>query len=256
MKNILLIYAYYESNEAKINLEFFNKFGMYRTENVFYKLMISSQTCSVNLSDRWSSIQNRENLGFDFGAWYDGLQSVNINNFTHFIFINDTMRGPFKKKRWIKTLIELLDDKIKLSGISISCYIGPFVDPIPSPHIQSMILCTDRQGLDIIYPKVINEQRLDKIQTILQKEIITSKTLLDNGYNIACILSGYNYDFRKLENRLINSNNGHNGDPWYNHSFFGNTIHPYESIFFKTNRGVNPEILESLTIKQNKEKWY
>lgn len=256
MKKILLLYSYYESTLTKINLEFFNNFGMYRTDDVSYNLIINGQTCSANLSDRWDSITKRENLGFDFSAWYEKLNTINLLKYNYFIFINDTVRGPFNEKRWIKKFLNLLNDQTKLSGISINCYIGPFVFPIPSPHVQSMLLCTDKKGLEIIYPSIINEYRLDKLQTIFQKEITLSKTILASGYNISCMLPGFNVDFRKLENCYINSNNGFSGDPWYPNAFFGNTIIPSDGIFFKTNRGLNEGLLQKMTDSQYKNKWY
>ena len=38
-----------------------------------------------------------------------------------------------------------------------------------------------------------------------------------------------------------------------NHAYFGRSLEPFETIFFKTNRGVTEDILEQATIKMNKK---
>jgi hypothetical protein len=70
---------------------------------------------------------------------------------------------------------------------------------------------------------------------IYLKEVGLSQIALNNGWNINCILSKYkNLDYLNL-NTDINSTST-DGDPYYPNKYFGNTINPYEVIFFKNNR--------------------
>lgn len=255
----LVLYAYHESEESKINLEFFCKHGMY--EDAHYILIINGNECSVPINSKWNLTLKRENIGLDFGAWYCGLQAIDINNYNYFIFLNDTIRGPFynasnvgRNKYWIQTFINLLkQDKVKLAGLTINCYKGKeglrygysFI-----PHVQTMLWCVDREGLDMIYPSLINEKVYDKIETVSIKEIGISQKMIQHGYNISCILEPYQVDYTKENNQNINYNL-HDGDPWFNDGYFGSNIDPYESIFFKTNREVAPQLLELLTQHQN-----
>lgn len=256
---ILVIYAYHESPGAKANLDFFNKYGLYRTEDVTYQLFINGPTCSVKLCNRWSKVKYRNNIGLDFGAWHQALNEVNINEYTHFIFMNDTIRGPFKEKRWIKKFLDLIDESTKLVGLSICCYKGYMGHTLfhdYMPHVQSMLLCTDKIGLNIIYPKIINNSNLDRAATIALKEIGASKEILNANYNIRAILKKFQADYREKHNRQINANNGHGGDPWYENSYFGETINFKDMIFVKSNRNISIDILKEMTKKQYKKYWY
>ena len=37
----------------------------------------------------------RENIGYDFSSWKIALESIDINNYDRFIFMNDTVCGPY-----------------------------------------------------------------------------------------------------------------------------------------------------------------
>lgn len=229
-KNVLF-YAYYESDHAKTNLEFFNQYGMFCSQTK-YILVVNSPECSVELSPLWTVIY-RSNIGFDFGAWYDGLQSVDINQFQYFIFLNDTMRGPIGVKNWIPAFTELLNAKVKLSGVSINTLSHPWFTHNYKrktlPHVQSMLMCTDRTGLDLIYPKIINDvMDTDKWTVVLTKEIATSLEILKHGFNISCILPTHQVNYQ--DSAILMADNLRNSDVW---SSPETVIHPAESVFYK-----------------------
>ena len=256
---VLVLYAYHESPGASTNLEFFDRFGLYRTNDITYCLIINGKTCSINLSNRWSKTVFRENEGYDFAAWNYGLENFDLSEYTHFIFLNDTVRGPFGDRHWIRTFLDLITDDVKLAGITINCHHGlysKYFDRETVPHVQSMFFCTDRVGLDLIRPKIINGEILDKVQTVIQKELGLSLTILDAGYNITCILPRYQVDFRNPDNQWLNSQNGTHGDVQFEGAYFGRTLHPIETIFFKTNRRINESSLTQLTEAQRKTSFY
>ena len=256
---ILVLYAYHESEGARKNLDFFNRYGLYRTSDVTYFLMVNGSRCSVRLSQRWSGVEFRENTGLDFGAWYHSLQRFDLNQYDYFIFINDTVKGPFKNKDWIRSFISLINDQNKLAGITINCVPGGFAAPYgrrTAPHVQSMLLCTDKIGLSILYPQVISPQMMDKSDTILYKEIGASMAILRAGYNITCILAPYQVDYRIESNCYVNVNNGYGGHPWGDRGYFGRSLYPLETIFFKTNTGTNPLSLRQAIEAQERHPWY
>ena len=235
-KRTLVLYAYYESDNGKANLGFFNEYGLLQKDSVDYHLIING-TCSVPLSESWDRVLFRENKGYDFGAWYDGLQQTDLTEYTHFIFMNDTLRGPFFIKEWIYRFTDLITDVNKLSGITINCCTyEPYTNyhkRCPVPHVQSMLMCTDQVGLSIIYPKIISDELFDREETVLKKEIGASLEILKAGYNITCILPPYQVDYRIPSNCFINVyNGGCYGNPTFN--YFGRFLTAEEAIFLKT----------------------
>lgn len=255
MSKYLCIYAYYEKESSKKNLEFFQRHGMKIRDRVTYMLIINGEKCTLDTS-MWDNVIKRENKGYDFGAWYDGLQNSKIDNFDYFIFLNDSIRGPFGNENWIQTFTGLLNERNKLAGITINCHIDgynvAYQMPV-TPHVQSMLLCTDRIGLNIIYPKIINDNHnLSLLETVILKEIGASLAILMAGYNITCILKPYQVDYQVLSNCFVNSYNGAKGDPWWNNAYFGRSLEPFEVIFFKSNRGVTEDVLEQATINMNR----
>ncbi len=58
-------------------------------------------------------ILKRKNLGGDFAAWAYGLNKINIKLYDIFIFINDTVCGPFIP-RYIPKLFKLSNDFFSL----------------------------------------------------------------------------------------------------------------------------------------------
>ena len=230
----LVIYTYHESTAAAQNLDFFSRFGMYNS-HCYYLLVVNGPELSIPVSPRWQQVLHRENAGLDFGGWYTGLGAVaaRLPEFEHFVFLNDTVRGPFGDRHWITTLTSLLTPEVKLAGITINgCRICVnaewdqaalcrFHDQESVAHVQSMLLVTDRVGLAVIYPGVIDGRNLDKIGTVVEKEIGASVAIRKAGYRIGCLIPGLAA--------------GHYGDPWAAGSGF-RPLHPLEVIFYKSNR--------------------
>ena len=69
------LYAYYEKNDDyKKNFKFFLENGI--LEYVDYYFIINGK-CSVNIPEKDNiKILNRENIGYDFGAWSFGLTKL------------------------------------------------------------------------------------------------------------------------------------------------------------------------------------
>ena len=113
----------------------------------------------------------------------------------------------------------------------------------PFSHVQSMFFCIDKEYFDYLKQiNFFNEEELNNARhidyVIANKEIGLSQIALKKGWNINCILSKY----KNMDYRTVNSDfnpSSHNGDPYFNNSYFGNDIDKYEVIFLKNNRSLD-----------------
>lgn len=225
----LVIYTFHEKNN---NVDFFVKNALYADPNVSWMFVINHPTLTVELPSSMTNnihIINRENIGHDFGAWGIGLSSIDTDQYDKYILINSSVRGPFypkwsQERKWILSLTRLLTGDIHLAGTSIGYWNG-------QPHVQSMVLCFDKIGLEIAFEQDIftsNPIHMERIDVCMNKEVGFSKAIIEAGYNIGCLLSAFDgWDFRKEKdtfNQLIT---------YFDQQYFGMTIHPYEVLFAK-----------------------
>ena len=203
--------------------------------DVYFIFLINSSKCSVSIPNNSNiKIIKRNNTGLDFGAWSDGLKQINIKEYNYFIFTNDTVVGPFLpryiKTDWYKLFCNLLDSKTKLSGLTINY--KPFNEMKYSKHVQSMMFCTDKVGLDILISKKIlldtRYNSFNKFDYIINYEIGMSKIILESGYQITALALSEN-----KKHQII--------DVWFFlNKYFNININPLETIFYKNNRIKTP----------------
>lgn len=235
----LVTFVYFETEKSKINLDFFIKNAIFKNKDVLYNIIIKNKKYSVEIPKLSNiNIIETDNDGYDFGGYSDSLQNINISEFDYFIFLNDTVRGPFTpnyidKSIWYKYYTSLLNNKIKLVGSTINHEIHK--------HVQSMSFATDKIGLDILIKnnifnkqKAINSIKISKSHLIHNFEVMMSKIIIDNGYDI----NSY---------QLSNNKKLVTGDIAYENGYFGTTINPIEIMFMKTNRFNNIKILDNYT---------
>ena len=144
---------------------------------------------------------------------------------------------------------------VKLVGTTINVFCDAYSETsVPRPHVQSMVLATDAVGLrvafdnDIFSPTTL--ARLDKWPLILHCEVGWSTALLRAGYNIACLQPEYaDVDFRAvtadraLATRWL-ANKRYWGDAQFKDGAFQRSLHPYDVVFLKTNRDIDPRTIE------------
>ena len=235
------IYAYYEKNaEYKENFLYFLENGILDHID-YYFVMNGDYSVSV------------PNIGYDFGAWSHALAKINISRYDYVFFMNTSVRGPFMKdgsRDWTKPFLDLFRDDVKLVGTTInildlaSIGVGirehvPCVNALVCPHVQSMFFVLDREALAFLSSKNFFDEdeiiKLDFHQVIGKKEVGMSWHILQNKWNIASILPEYqNIDYRLVKKDI--NGTSRSGDGYYENAYFGRTLHPYEVIFFKTNR--------------------
>ena len=242
-KRFLILYAYYETENSKKNLDFFIKNGVTNENDVKFIFLINNHKLSILIPDfKNVTVLKRENYGYDFGAYSNGLDIVNLNDFDYFIFLNDTVRGPFlprylPKKYWYRLFTNMLSDKTKLCGATKNYEIN-------GTHIQSPSFATDKIGLDILIKNKIfdlenyNDKDSDHNQLINNNkkkfihkyEIGMSKIILDNGFKIKSLEQSENISDRsKLEKLILTDIN-------WNNNYYGQDLNPIEVMFYKSNR--------------------
>ena len=250
----LVLYCYCELGRfpelRKTNLDFFLKKGIIDSENIDYYLIINGHKVSVDIPEKNNLIVKfRNNESFDFGAYSDIILNEDISKYNKFIFLNDSVRGPYlldwfpKNINWTDLFLNKINDEVKLVGTTINYFKG-------NPHINSQLFCTDKVGLNILISKGIISNKVLKKKPVYSRELKLSKIILDSGYNISCMLEVYkNIDFRKVrgeeykDNSKLNANFKGSRDPQYTRRFFGMNLNPFETIFFKTNRSIDDKTM-------------
>lgn len=198
----------------------------------------------------------RPNVGHDFSGWSEILFQTNPDGveisqiYDYYIFINSTCMGPFiplyVKNNWVNVFTSLITDKIKLVGPTINLWHG-------SPHVQSYMMCTDRIGLQIgLDCGIFNSEgfgQLTKTKLIDQCEIGFSSSILKYGYTIKSLLKSVsNVDMEyywRTKQLLDTSIHVPTYDTIYNNGYGKISFHPYEVIFFKSNRNISVEVLDT-----------
>jgi len=146
----------------------------------------------------------------------------------------------------------MFNNEIKLIGPTLNFYRG-------NPHINSECFMVDKLGLELLVKN--NIFSLDYYKTkndvVNNCEVKMSQIILDNKYNIKCLLKAYdNIDFRiirgeKYKNdEKLNANFNYDGDPLFKNSYFNMNVNPYEIIFFKSNRKIDNYMINKIT------EWY
>jgi hypothetical protein len=258
---ILVLYCYYEKNINYINnLQLFLKLGLY--DECDYLFIINGKI-SIEIPEKNNiKVLYRKNEDYDFGAYNDGLETININKYNYYFFINTSVRGPFipsyVKMKWYEPFINLFIGDVKLVGTSINIldkdtnesqafynktnFIKPYT------HVQTQMFAVTQECLQFLISSKIfsNNDYNNWSEFIAIKEILMSQLVLKNNWNISCIIPEYqNIDYRKLNNDVNFSSN--HGDPNYSNCCFGRTVHPYESIFIKINRNLCVNEINSIS---------
>ena len=235
-KKTLITFVHFDGGNKipNENLNFFQKVGVIENENYHFNFVVNSETEIENIIPRKnvSAIQGH-NKGYDFGAYKQSLDSVNINDFNYFIFINDTCRGPFipdyipSEITWVEMFLNKIDDKVKM--------VGPTWFPLDRhTHIQSYCFGVDKVALNLLLKNnKFNSENKEKTQVIFEHEVGCSRLLIETGYEIKPF-------------QMSKYCNDQNCDINYPNNYFGTTINPFEIMFIKTNR-IYDQIVENYT---------
>jgi len=240
-QKICVIYNYYEKDDKyKENFQFFLDNGI--LNEIDYYIVINGKY-SIKIPNKSNiKIYNRENKGYDFGAYSYVIPK--LKKYDYYFFMNTSVKGPYIKDniKWYNPFIELFNDNVHLVGTSINiCSLDICTNsekPVQS-HVQSMFFVLDNKFLnELKNENFFNENEINNMNftdLIRKKEVGMSKIAIEKGYNINCILSKYkNLDYLTIDTDI--NETSEMGDPYFKDKYFGKSIDPYEVIFFKTNR--------------------
>jgi hypothetical protein len=251
---VAVVYHYCETGDiAKENLEFFLRCGY--DKKIDYLIIIAGGT-TVNLpvvdNIRYIFVRNSQ---FDFGGIAYALNSriLQVERYKYFIFVNSSVRGPFLPRyhrgTWAETFVRMIAGDVKLAGstINILSSSSPFSYAFkraygfsePFSHVQSMTFVMDQPTLRFLVQLGFFEREIGstKDDAIIHYEILLSQLILKNGWNISCLLPEYQrIDYRRSHNDI--NPTSVQGDPCFGSAYFGRSLHPFETIFVKSNRNI------------------
>lgn len=253
----LIAYVYSESKFGRENIEYFIQIGLYRAADFVF--IFNGETDVASLLPDWENIRvvHRNNTCYDMGAVGEVLRTDNLwKNYTKFISINSSLRGPFvpywANSCWTDLYLNKLTDTVKFVGLTANCY--------PRGHVQSMIFATDDIGMAVLldpnhattgvadnYGAADDPVGLsgcyDNHRAAVHSEIGLATLIQNADYAVDVMMAAFHQE-TSLE---AYCNATGMGDVLHNDAYYGFNIHPYETIFFKTNRKIDPVAIEKLT---------
>ncbi|KAH8895030.1 hypothetical protein GQ53DRAFT_642683, partial [Thozetella sp. PMI_491] len=268
----LILYAYAESEVARKNLEYFLAMGLHGAADfIFIFNGENNNATSLIPAEPNVRIVQRDNTCFDLGAYGEVLRSGDLwKQYRRFITLNASIRGPFlpywaqgRNGCWSDLYLNRVNERVKLVGMSMNCS--------PRFHVQSMIWATDSVGMELLlYPHSNTPSPADQFgdagapvgfhscydgwNPAVHAEVGTAEMIIQAGYEVDVMMEVYH------KSKHFRSKCGSEGvgDMLFNGRYFGSNVHPYETIFMKANRDIDPALLESLTtwhLAEGRDSW-
>ena len=249
MSKILVLYVFHQYND---------RVNHFLTHSIFYDkdidFLIICNDKSINIDNEIShhsnvSVLYRDNIGYDFGGWSDGLLTNDLyKNYSHFIFVNSSVIGPYLypdyNGKWTDIYIENLKDNVKLFGSTINS--NPHSrrkdddEKLSAAHVQSYIFSMDIITLQYLIERGIFSNTIYLYSfndTIWQKEVYMSRVIIENGWNIGSLLKMYNgVDFTFKDKIASDYEQYFHGDLMFGGYKHNNVWNNYELVFIKGNR--------------------
>jgi hypothetical protein len=192
----LVLYVFHEYNKR---VNYFINNALFRDEQVDFIFICNNKEINFVVPE-YVKVIKRDNIGYDFGGWSDALLTNDLyKSYDNFIFANSSIIGPFVKPdykgKWTDLYLDRLTNKIKLFGSTINTCTKPLL----LSHVQSYIFAMDLNTLDFLIDKKIftmNEYCKTIEDAINKKEILMSRYIIENEWNIGCFHKYYdNVDF-------------------------------------------------------------
>ncbi|KAM0526559.1 hypothetical protein ACHAPW_002303 [Verticillium nonalfalfae] len=255
----LILYAYAESTTARENLGFFLRKGLHDAADFVF--IFNGETNASQLVPDASNIEivERSNTCFDLGAYGEVLRKDDLwTKYKRFILLNASIRGPFlptwSSSCWSDLFLDRLTAKKKLIGMTLNCQ--------PRMHIQSMIMATDKIGMYNLLDPILaaSASVADQFGTAddpiglsgcypdwnaaVHAEVGTTSLITSAGYEVDALMTALHSERSAEEYCKAHPDSG---DLLWDKKYFGGNIHPYETVFAKTNRNVDKEFMAALT---------
>ena len=234
-------------HKRDVNVDFFMRHGIVSSPNVDYCIVENSDVLAPGVVESMHGASKvysitRHNVSQCFGGYSASVRMLTYP-YKYRFFINSTVRGPFvppyasKSKHWTEYFVEKFVNNVVMVGATINL--------VPYVHVQSMMMAVDQRALKILVDNNIllkEDVMVEKEALIANHEIRGPQLVLKSGYNLDCMMTSYQgrdwrTTFTEADDLLQ--------DPWYVGAYYGHTLHPYETMFFKCFRS---DILEHTPI--------
>jgi len=237
----LVLYVFHQFNDR---VQHFIDHALFEAPDVDFVFMCNDPEFDIasHLPEYCTSF-NRENKGYDFGAWSDLLLKHGYAqaNYDTFLFANSSIKGPFMAKhpgqRWTDVFRDGLTEDIKLFGVTINCAVDR-IDPATQTHLQSYLFAMKKPTLEnLIEDGLFSETYVATFdEAIRNKEVAMSRMVIKRGGNIGSTLSYYKgIDWRSNNLQFSEYNVLFRGDVMYP-QFMYQLWTPDELVFVKGNR--------------------
>ena len=234
MTKVLVLYVFHIYNDR---VKHFINNCIFNDPNVDFIIISNDKNNIFNVPDNVKTLF-RDNIGYDFGGWSDALlTNKSYVNYDKFIFVNSSVIGPFIPSyyKWTDIYINGLQNDVKLFGSTINT----LENPLYASHVQSYIFSMDKDTLEYLinceifsitnYAKTFND-------TIFQKEILMSRKIIENNWNIGSLLPYYkNVDFTFKNKRPDEYNIKFLNDVMYQ-EYRNKLWNEFQIVFIKGNR--------------------
>ncbi|KAK8081832.1 hypothetical protein PG996_000613 [Apiospora saccharicola] len=253
----LISYAYAESESGRANFKYFLSQGLHGGADFVF--IINGETDAADLIPHKPNIRvvRRNNTCFDLGAHGEVLRENDLwKKYKRFITLNASIRGPFvprwSRSCWSDVYLGRVTEKVKLVGMTVNCG--------PQYHIQSMIFATDRVGMELmLYPPVGSSRPDDygdehdlvalqgcypSMSKAIHGEVGTTGVVRGAGYEVEALMSAFTKSRRNYADECAEHPVA---DLLYDHQYYGSNLHPYETIFMKANRDIDPVLINDLS---------
>lgn len=236
MSKLLVLYVFHIYNER---VKHFINNCIFYDENVDF-IMISNDKNNRFEVPPFVQKLFRDNIGYDNGGWSEALLTNNLyQNYDKFIFMNSSVMGPYIASyftgKWTDIYLNGLKNNIKLFGSTINT----IRDPLNSAHVQSYIFAMDKITLEyLINCEIFSITNFARTfdEAIFNKEVLMSRKIIENGWNIGSLLECYkDIDFTCTSNPLLQHNIPNLPDvmgPQYRGTIWNET----QLVFIKGNR--------------------
>ena len=240
MSTVLVLYVFHIYNDR---VRAFIKDSIFYDKNIDFIIISNDKEAQIHISD--NNLTNvkviyRNNIGYDFGGWSEALLTNNTyKKYDKFIFVNSSVSGPFLpidyKGKWTDIYLNGLEANIKLFGSTINTQ----GDPLNSSHVQSYIFSMDRTTLEYLIRSEIFSNTVyakDFDDAIKNKEILMSRKIIENNWNIGSLLPLYKgVDFTFATKKPEEYNIKFLGDIMYE-NYRNNLWKDNDLVFIKGNR--------------------
>lgn len=132
----------------------------------------------------------------------------------------------------------------------------------PRPHVQSMLFATDDIGMSILLdPNLATTVRnadpwgmeddlvgltacFETLRKAVHSEIGITELIRSQGYEVDVMLTSFQAAY---DTSMYCEENNNPDDVLYDGHYFGTSVHPYETVFLKANRGISDVTMVMLT---------